>query len=128
MRILLDTQIFLWYIIGDRQIPAPVLQAVRDPSNEVFLSVVAIWGAVIKYQLGNLPLPQPPELYLPEQRRLHRIVSLNVDEASVVQLGQLPALHRDPFDRLMICQAIEHSLLFATVDKAIHSYPVMLLS
>jgi PIN domain nuclease of toxin-antitoxin system len=127
MKILLDTQIFLWYISGDSKLPVPVLHALRNPENLIYLSVVAVWEAVIKYQLGKLPLPHAPHIYLPEQRRLHQIASLLVDEASIAQLGKLPALHRDPFDRLMICQAIEHDLTFATADSTLMLYPVKLL-
>lgn len=77
---------------------------------------------MIKFQLGKLPLPEPPETYLPRQR--HAIASVPVDEASVVELAQLPLLHRNPFDRLLICQAIRHGLTIATVDQAVQAYPV----
>jgi PIN domain nuclease of toxin-antitoxin system len=127
MSILLDTQIFLWYISRDSRLSVSILQAIRDPANTVFVSVVVIWEAIIKYQLGKLPLPQPPHLYLPEQRKLHQMASLPVDEACVVQLGKLPSVHRDPFDRLIICQAIEYNLTLATADDAMKQYPVKLL-
>jgi len=77
--------------------------------------------------LGKLPLPQPPETYLPEQRRLHLIDSLGVDEESVTRLAGLPSLHRDPFDRLLMCQAIQHDLTIATVDPTVQSYPINVL-
>ncbi len=60
-----------------------------------------------QYHLGKLSLPDSPAAYLPEQRQLHRIMSLNLDEPSVAHLDRLPALHRDPFDRMLICQALE---------------------
>lgn len=88
------------------------------------MSVVSVWEAVIKHQLGRLPLPEPPGTYLPEQRRRHSISTLAVDEASVAQLGKLPPLHRDPFDRLLVCQALEHGLTLVTVDDAVRAYPV----
>ena len=78
--------------------------------------------------LGKLPLPDPPQLYLPKQRDLHRFSSLPVNEADVLQLATLPPLHRDPFDRLLICQAIEHGLTLVTVDDQIRAYPVPVLS
>lgn len=79
---------------------------------------------MIKHQLGKLPLPEPPGQYLPEQRRRHSISSLTVDEASVARLAGLPPLHRDPFDRLLVCQALEHGLTLITVDDAVRAYPV----
>ncbi|RMG15497.1 MAG: type II toxin-antitoxin system VapC family toxin, partial [Cyanobacteria bacterium J055] len=105
MNILLDTHIFLWFISGDSRLSADVRDAIRDSDNIVYLSVASIWESIIKYQLGKLPLPEPPEFYLPKQRILHQISSLSIDESSVALLAQLPALHRDPFDRILICQA-----------------------
>ena len=60
MRLLLDTHVFLWYITADTRLPASFQAAIQDPANEVFLSVVTVWEAVIKYELGKLPLPSPP--------------------------------------------------------------------
>src|SRR5262245_36910730 len=100
MRILLDTHVFLWYDSTDPRLPAAVREAIRDPGNEVFLSAVSVWEAVIKYALGKLPLPAPPAEYLPRQREAHRITSLPVEEAALAHLAGLPALHRDPFDRI----------------------------
>lgn len=120
----MDTHVFLWFISGDEKLTTGTQDAIRYPGNEVYLSVVSVWEAMIKHQLGKLPLPAPPGKYLPEQRRRHRISSLTVDEASVARLAGLPPLHRDPFDRLLICQALEHGLTFVTVDDAISAYPV----
>ena len=128
MKLLLDTHVFLWFISGDRRLPGGLLQQIRDPQNEVSLSVVSLWEVIIKSQIGKLHLPEPPETFLPKQRALHQITSLSVDEASVVELAKLPALHRDPFDRLLVCQAVRHGLTIATVDTAIMAYPVACLS
>ena len=127
MRILLDTHIFLWFISGDTQFSMDIRDAIRDPDNEVYLSAVSVWEAIVKYQLGKLPLPEPPETYLPKQRDLHQISSLNLDENSVIQLSKLPLLHRDPFDRMLICQALQNDLTIVTVDTAIRAYSVNVL-
>ncbi len=79
MRLLLDTHVFLWYVAGDPLLPAAFRAAIQDPANEAYLSVASVWEAVIKYGLGKLPLPAPPETYLPHQHA--------------------PALHRKPLDR-----------------------------
>jgi len=102
MRLLLDTHIFLWYITADPKLPASFRAAIQDPANEVFLSVVSVWEAVIKHHLGKLPLPAPPASYLP--------------------------IHRDPFDRLLIAQALQHGLTIATVDPDVLTYPIPLLT
>lgn len=127
MKILLDTHIFLWFISGDNRLSTVILDAIRDPDNEVYLSVVSIWEAIVKYQLGKLPLPESPEIYLPKQRDRHQIANLDLDEGSVIQLAKLPLLHRDPFDRMLICQALQHNLTIATVDVEILKYSISVI-
>src|SRR5690349_4689221 len=124
MRLLLDTHVFLWYIDADPRLPAAFRDAIRDPANEVYLSVASVWEAVIKHALGKLPLPGPPADYLPRQRLAHRIASLPIEEGALIHLAALPALHRDPFDRLLIAQAFQHGLTIASVDAAVRAYPV----
>jgi PIN domain nuclease of toxin-antitoxin system len=128
VKLLLDTHVFLWLISDDRRLEAKHRQAIADPENQVFLSVATLWEATIKYQLGKLPLPQAPEVYLPEQRERHDIASLPIDEPSVVRLGSLPRHHRDPFDRIMVCQALEHGLTIITVDSVISRYAAPIFS
>lgn len=127
MKILLDTHIFLWFISGDSQLSMDVRDAIRDPDNEVYLSAISVWEAIVKYQLSKLPLPEHPATYLPEQRDRHQIASLVLDERSVMQLAKLPPLHRDPFDRILICQALQNGLTIATVDTAIRAYSVSVM-
>lgn len=128
MRLLLDTHVFLWYVIADARLPQKFAAAIRDPANEVFLSVASVWEAVIKFGVGKLPLPSPPADYLPRQRAAHRIASLPIEEAALRYLASLPPLHRDPFDRLLVAQAIEHRLTIVTVDPSVRAYPAPCLS
>ena len=126
MKILLDTCDFLWLITGDASLPAKTRQEVQAPANEVFLSVVSVWELVIKHRLGKLPLPQSPDVYVPAQRERHRIQSLSLDESAVKRLVSLPTLHRDPFDRMLVCQALEQGLHLASSDPMVRQYPVPL--
>lgn len=96
MRVLLDTCEFLWLVTGDPRLPSSVAAAVRDPANEVYLSTVSFWEISVKHALGKLPLPQPPEHYVPLQRERHRIASLALDEAAVARLNSLPPLSSRP--------------------------------
>ena len=126
MRLLLDTHIFLWYITGNLKKSA-FRDAIGNPENETFLSVVSFWEATVKYKLGKLPLPQSPELYIPEQRRRHGIEALPVDEESVAKLIGLLAFHNDPFDRMLVCQALANDLTIITVDPQMKKYSVSTL-
>ena len=128
MKILLDTHIFLWYLSDDPRLPIPFLAAILDPANEIYLSVASVWEAVVKYHTGKLPLPGPPDVFLPAERQAHGIASLAIDEGTMPHLAGLPLLHRDPFDRVLIAQALQHGLTVATVDADVATYPVPLLS
>ena len=127
MRLLLDTHVFLWYISADPLLPVVFRDAIREPANEVYLSVVSVWEAVIKHALGKLPLSDAPAEYLPRQRQAHRIATLPVEEAAFAHLAKLPTLHRDPFDRLLIRAGATHGLTLVTVDDAVRAYSVPLL-
>ena len=127
MKFLLDTHVFLWFISGDTRLPVGWRDMIRQPHHEVYLSVVSLWETIIKYKLGKLLLPEPPEQYLPAQRERHQIANLPLDEASVQQLAALPPIHRDPFDRMLICQALEHKLTIITVDEVFQTYPAPVL-
>jgi PIN domain nuclease of toxin-antitoxin system len=116
--------IFLWYITGDAKLPAAFRAAIQDPANEVFLSVVSVWEAVIKFHLGKLPPPGSPVQYLPRQWVAHQIATLPIQEGAMFHLAGLPPLHRDPFDRLLVAQAIQHGLTVVTVDPGVAAYPV----
>ena len=127
MRLLLDTSSFLWFLTGDRQLSEAAALAIRSAENDVWLSVVSFWEILVKHQLGRLPLPKPPSSYISRQRRLHRIASLPLHERAMAHLPKLPSIHRDPFDRMLVCQSIEHNLLLVTSDRALHAYPVKTL-
>lgn len=127
MKLLLDTHIFVWFIENDPKLSSSIREHIRSPDNDVYLSVVSFWEAIIKQQIGKLSISERVETFFPSQRQQHFITSLGVDEATVVRLAQLPLLHRDPFDRMLICQAQEHGLTVVTEDGAFSGYRVKLL-
>ncbi|HYI12227.1 MAG TPA: type II toxin-antitoxin system VapC family toxin [Thermoanaerobaculia bacterium] len=126
MRLLLDTHVFLWYVGGDQRVRGSFRDAIEN-ADTVYLSVVSVWEATIKYYLGKLPLPEPPHPWLSAQREQHGIESLPIDESSVAHLPKLESHHRDPFDRILVCQAIEHGLQIATADPMLARYPAKIL-
>ena len=124
MRCLLDTCTFLWIIAGAEELSSSAIRIFTDPANEVFLSAMSVWEISVKHTLRKLPLPRPLERFVVEQRERHGMAALPLDERAVLHLHKLPTLHRDPFDRMLICQAIEHNCMLLTPDPLIVQYPV----
>jgi PIN domain nuclease of toxin-antitoxin system len=127
VRILLDTCTFLWIAADAPQLSPRSREAFADADNEVFLSAASAWEIAVKHRLGRLPLPEAPESFVPAQRKAHGIEPLPVDEEAALHVAQLPELHRDPFDRMLVAQATLHGLLVLTPDDAIRRYAVRTL-
>ncbi|MBM3494707.1 MAG: type II toxin-antitoxin system VapC family toxin [Armatimonadetes bacterium] len=123
MRLLLDTHVFLWFIAGDSRLQPAWRDAIRDPANIVFVSVASVWEAVVKHGIGKLPMAEPPASLLPRQRTLHGLESLPIDEDCVRRLAELADLHKDPFDRIIVAQALHHDLTIVTTDSLVRGYP-----
>jgi PIN domain nuclease of toxin-antitoxin system len=123
MRLLLDTCTFLWIVGGDTSLSPTAARLFTTPENEVYLSAVSAWEISIKHQLGRLVLAEPPDRFVPAQRDKHGIEALPINEESALHVSRLAALHRDPFDRLLVCQAIVHGLTILTPDPLIAQYP-----
>lgn len=124
MRLLLDTATFIWLVEGDSALNQHARESIVDPENEVFLSAASAWEIVINHSLGRLVLHVPPDEYVTDQRRLHRIETLSMSELATSQADTLPSIHRDPFDRIIVAQAIVHGLTIVTSDRLIRMYPV----
>ena len=127
MKLLLDTHAFLWYITNDPRLPRHAYDAIREKSNEAYLSVVSVWEALVKFQIGKLALPEPADAYINDRRNAHRIAILPLEVEAVARLLSLPPHHRDPFDRMLICQALHHELTLVTIDSQLRRYPVGIL-
>jgi PIN domain nuclease of toxin-antitoxin system len=125
MKLLLDTCAFLWIIRGRPEASSIAIALFSNPSNEVFLSSVSAWEIAVKHRLGKLPLGDLPVRYIPNERKKHRIDSLPLDESDTLLLDKIPLLHHDPFDRMLICQAIAHQMTILTPDPLIAQYPVL---
>jgi PIN domain nuclease of toxin-antitoxin system len=123
MKILVDTCTFLWLAQDAPDLSPAAKAACVDPANEVFLSAVSAWEIAIKYRLGRLPLPEPPAVYVPSRRSFLRLDAQDFDERSAAHTATLPDLHRDPFDRALVAQAIVHGMTIATPDPRVRAYP-----
>ena len=124
MRLLLDSCTFLWIVADDPHLSATARTMFRDPANETFLSAVSAWEIAVKNSLGNMPLPEPADRYVPTFRIRELIEPLPLSEAMALEVVRLPMIHRDPFDRLLICQAIAEGMAILTPDQLIRQYPV----
>jgi PIN domain nuclease of toxin-antitoxin system len=126
MKLILDTCTFLWLASAEHRLSATAVELIRDPDHRVLLSAVSAWEIGIKHALGRLPLPQglSPAAFIPEARARHGVDVLPLDEADTFALGRLPTLHQDPFDRMLICQAIAGQAVVLTPDPLIAQYPV----
>jgi PIN domain nuclease of toxin-antitoxin system len=127
MRLLLDTCTFLWLIAEPEKLSGPARVALGNPESDAFLSAASVWECALKHRSGKLPLPGDPARFLPEQRLAHGIAPLPIDEAALAQIGKLPDHHRDPFDRILVCQAIVGGMTLVTPDPWLARYPVPIL-
>ncbi len=124
MNILLDTCTFLWLISDSMELSEHPREVFQYDSASVFLSSVSVWEIFVKHALGRLPLPHPPAQFIAGMRALHSIEPLPLEEEAVLMLPKLPDIHRDPFDRMLVCQALAHGLSLLTPDSLIRQYPV----
>jgi PIN domain nuclease of toxin-antitoxin system len=124
MRFLLDTQIWLWLLAEPERIDHKVLDQLGDRSNDLVLSAASSWEIAIKHGLGELHLPEPPASYVPERMRRSGVTPLPVEHAHALAVATLPALHRDPFDRLLIAQASLLGIPLVTADERFRAYDI----
>lgn len=127
MSYLLDTCTFLWLIDSPENLSGAVSAALARYDSVAQLSAVSSWEIAVKNRLGKLPLAASPELIVTEGRSRHGIDALPFDEVCIRHLEKLPDVHRDPFDWMLICQAIEYGLTILTPDPMIRKYPIKTL-
>ena len=123
MNLLLDTHVFLWWIAGD-SLPPAADEAIRNPDNAVWVSAASAWEITIKASLGKLKLPDPVVGFIETQRMQNGFGWLPVEAAALDALLDLPFHHRDPFDRLLIAQAISRDYTLISADGLFEHYPV----
>ena len=126
MKVLLDTHTFIWWDSQPHRLSATVMALLQDPSTTALLSVASVWEMVIKSQLGKLTLGAPLGTILAQQQA-NGIQILPVALDHVLALETLPTAHRDPFDRLLVAQAISESAALLSSDPILASYPVQIL-
>jgi PIN domain nuclease of toxin-antitoxin system len=127
MRLLLDTQTFLWWISNNPELSVTAKETIAHEEAEVFVSVVTAWEMVIKTKLGKLLLPELPGILIPKMLERHNFQNLPVTLQQTLRVYDLPDYHKDPFDRLLMAQAMTEDLVFVTSDAAIKRYDLEIL-
>jgi PIN domain nuclease of toxin-antitoxin system len=126
VRILLDTHVFLWLQSEPERVGAH-LELLGDAETERLVSAASAWEIAIKHGLGRLELPEPPATYVPSRIAAIAGRAVPIEVAHATAVASLPPLHRDPFDRLLIAQALALDAVLLTADDAVAAYPVKTL-
>jgi PIN domain nuclease of toxin-antitoxin system len=124
MRLLLDTHTFLWWVRGGPGLSRRARSAIANSRNECFVSVASGWEIAIKVSLGKLRIDAPLDRFVPEQLAANGFQPLSIGLKHTARVARLPFHHRDPFDRLLVAQAIEEELAVATADPIFARYGV----
>jgi PIN domain nuclease of toxin-antitoxin system len=122
MKLLLDTATFLWWITDSEWLSDQARRLIGDGENEVWFSAVSSWEIVIKAGLRRVRLPEKVEQFLPEQVAINGFQVLPVHLRHTLKVATLPPLHRDPFDRLLVAQALIEELTIVTSDRQMAKY------
>jgi PIN domain nuclease of toxin-antitoxin system len=128
VRLLIDTQCWLWLHLAPERFSPRARRLLQRRETEILLSIASAWEIAIKHGLGKLRLPEPLERWLPSRVQTSQTAILPIELAHILRLASLPSLHRDPFDRLIVAQALVEDLPLMTADAALPDYGVKLVS
>ena len=124
MKLLLDTHAFLWWVEGAPALGRRARAEISNPDNEVFVSLATCWELAIKLSLGKLRLTHSLDRFIPEQLTRNGFVLLSVEFPHVARVAELPFHHRDPFDRVLVAQALQDELAIVSSDRVLRKYGV----
>jgi PIN domain nuclease of toxin-antitoxin system len=125
VRLLLDSHALLWFLLGDAaRFPPRIKDLVEDPGVHVAISVTSQWELMLKAMAGRLRLPDAPERFLIDLPTEAGFRVIQVQPRHVAALAELPAIHADPFDRMLVAQALVEDMDLVTGDETLRSYPV----
>lgn len=124
MKILLDTQAFLWFIADDIKLSASARSLIENPDNERLLSIASLWEIAIKMSLGKLEVEKPFEELIPHQLELNDIDVLAIEIAHLKKIAVMAFHHRDPFDRLIVAQSLVEQVPVVSIDTKFDDYGI----
>ena len=122
MRLLLDTHTLIWFFAGDSQLSATARILIEDEDNNKLVSIASIWEMAIKQSKGHLNLSLPLHEYIAQKLSLEDFNLLNINLDHLSQIVTMPCHHKDPFDRLLIAQAIIEGIPILSKDSAFETY------
>jgi PIN domain nuclease of toxin-antitoxin system len=128
VKVLLDTHIWLWMLAEPDRLSDPTRDLIQDGDTTLYLSSVSSWEIAIKHSLGRLPLPEPPEQYVPARMRTTGVRGLPIEHAHALHVDTLEMHHRDPFDRLLVAQSRVEGLPLVTADRVFERYDIEVVS
>jgi PIN domain nuclease of toxin-antitoxin system len=123
MRLLLDTHTFLWFIDDNPRLSSTA-KSLLESDNDLLLSTASLWEIALKLSIGKLSLPRPFEPFVRQQLSVNAIDILQIDTAHLSVVATLPFHHRDPFDRLLVAQAMVEQLPIVSADEAFNAYSI----
>ena len=126
MKFFLDTHTFLWLVDGDARLSTVAAQAIADQHNELFLSVASIWELAIKSSLGKITLRDPLDVFVTTWTDAYQIQVMAILARHAIAVATLPFNHSDPFDRLLIAQAMTENMTLLSSDRRLHDYGVQI--
>jgi PIN domain nuclease of toxin-antitoxin system len=121
---LIDTHTFIWYITDNSRLSSQVLDLINDENNQIFLSIASIWEMGIKHRLGKLNFTLPFDIFITQQLSINDFTVLDIKISHIITVSQLPLYHRDPFDRMLIAQAVVENITVISADTVFDTYPV----
>lgn len=124
MRLLLDTHAFLWWVADDERLSPRAAALIAEPSNEVLVSAATAWEVVVKSALGRVEVPTPVGRFLTAQIEANAFIPLPIHMRHALGLAALPQIHRDPFDRILVAQAVAEDLTLVSRERVMSGYPV----
>jgi PIN domain nuclease of toxin-antitoxin system len=127
VKILLDTQCWLWWIATPEKLKRDARRRIADKRNTIYLSAASSWEIVIKYSIGKLPLPEPPWQFVPKRLARDTITALPIEIMHALRVADLPLHHKDPFDRLLIAQSTQERIPIMTADKQFEPYQAQII-
>lgn len=127
MKLLLDTHTFLWLVEGSPSLTASAQAALGDPGHDLYLSVASIWELAIKTSNNKLTLSEPLDTFVGKWTVAYRITTMSIDRSHAVAMAGLPDHHRDPFDRMLIAQAVVEGMTLVTADAKFAAYSVPII-